>query len=220
MDRNGKWMKPEATRSTEAPIDVKSLQSWASQMPWASRHRLLMETTKNMVLLCWRTLMNFWKWCELKKNHLLMTKSSLSGHFSNVKVLQASKALELNTCRAQHTIVLDIDDQFLCSDVHTEAGYRYDELWRSFETVQRNVNKLLLNVKRKKVHALATNGYAWTCWNNKVLTPSFVKKKHAFNRDEHLNGCEHKREITCIAISLPELSMDPRSTLGLGRDTY
>ena len=49
-----------------------------------------------------------------------------------------------------HNTVLDIDDQLLCSDVQTEAGQIYDQLWRSFETFQRNVNSLTLDVKQKK----------------------------------------------------------------------
>ena len=49
-----------------------------------------------------------------------------------------------------HNIVLDIDDQVLCSDVQTEIEQMYDELWRLFEKFQRTVNKLKLNVKRKK----------------------------------------------------------------------
>ena len=48
------------------------------------------------------------------------------------------------------SIVLDINNQLLCSDVQREVGYMYDELRRSLETFQRNVNKLTLNVKRKK----------------------------------------------------------------------
>ena len=51
---------------------------------------------------------------------------------------------------APHNIVLNIDDQLLCSGVQTEAGEMYDELRRSFETFQRNVNKLTLDVKCKK----------------------------------------------------------------------
>ena len=39
----------------------------------------------------------------------------------------------------------------LCSDVQVGAGQMCDELQQSFETCQRNVNKLTLNVKRKKI---------------------------------------------------------------------
>ena len=44
-----------------------------------------------------RTLMKFWKRCESKKNHLSMTKSSLSRHLVNLKVLPTSTALKLYT---------------------------------------------------------------------------------------------------------------------------
>ena len=46
--------------------------------------------------------------------------------------------------------VLDIDNQFLCFDIQTKVGHMYDELRRLFETFQRNINKLKLNVKHKK----------------------------------------------------------------------
>ena len=53
-------------------------------------------------------------------------------------------------CEALHNIVLDIDDQLLCSNVQTQAGQMYDELWWSFEMFQRNINNLTLNVNRKE----------------------------------------------------------------------
>jgi hypothetical protein len=52
---------------------------------------------------------------------------------------------------ALHNTNIDIDDQLLCSNVLTEVRQMYDELRRSFETFQRNVNKVTLNVKRKKI---------------------------------------------------------------------
>ena len=64
--------------------------------------------------------------------------------------VESESATDFKGFEALHNIVLDIDDQLLCSDVQTEAGQMYDELRRSFETFQRNVNKLTLNVKRKK----------------------------------------------------------------------
>ena len=45
-----------------------------------------------------------------------------------------------------HIIVPGIDDQLLCYDVQTEFGHMYGELRELFETFQRNVNKLTLNV--------------------------------------------------------------------------
>ena len=41
--------------------------------------------------------MKFWKRCVLKKKHLSVTKSSLSRHLLNLKVLPTSKALKLYT---------------------------------------------------------------------------------------------------------------------------
>ena len=46
-------------------------------------------------------------------------------------------------------IIIDINKQLLCSNGQTKVGQMYDELQPLFETFQRNVNKLALNVKRK-----------------------------------------------------------------------
>ena len=52
---------------------------------------------------------------------------------------------------ALHNIVLDIDGELFCSHVQTEVGQMHDDLRRSFETSQRNDNKLTWNVKRKNL---------------------------------------------------------------------
>ncbi len=64
--------------------------------------------------------------------------------------VESESATDFKGFEALHNIVLDIDDQLRCSDVQTEVGQLYDELRRSFQTFQRNFNKLTLNVKRKK----------------------------------------------------------------------
>ena len=66
--------------------------------------------------------------------------------FAELKSVADFKGFE-----ALRNIVLDVDDQLLCFDVQTKAGHMYDELRRLFETFQRNINKLTLNVKRKKI---------------------------------------------------------------------
>ena len=47
---------------------------------------------------------------------------------------------------ALHNSVHDIENQLLCFDVQREVGVLYDEMRRSLETFQRNMNKLTLNV--------------------------------------------------------------------------
>jgi len=69
-------------------------------------------------------------------------------------------AIDFKGFEALHSIVLDIDDQLLCSDVQTEAGEMSDALRRSFEAFQLNVNKLTLNIKQKQMHAFSVNDYA------------------------------------------------------------
>ena len=68
-----------------------------------------------------------------------MTKSSLSRHN------ESKNATDFKGFEALHNTVLDINDQLLCSDVHTEVGQIYDELQQSFKMFHRNVNKLTLN---------------------------------------------------------------------------
>ena len=63
--------------------------------------------------------------------------------------VESKSATDFKGFEALHNIVLDIDNQLLCSDVQTKAGQMYDELRRSLETFQQNVDKLTFNVKRK-----------------------------------------------------------------------
>jgi hypothetical protein len=68
------------------------------------------------------------------------------------RLTEYGSATDFKGFEALYSSVLDIDDQWLCSDVQTEAGQIYDELRRWFETFRRNVvNKLTLNVKREKI---------------------------------------------------------------------
>ena len=94
--------------------------------------------------------MMLWKQCELKKNHLSMMKSSLSRHLLILRVVLDSKDLKLYTTLSSTLTI----------DVQMEVGRMYDEPRRSFETFRQNVNKLTLNVKRKKNHAFTENDYA------------------------------------------------------------
>ena len=48
--------------------------------------------------------------------------------------VESESATDLKGFEALHNIVLDIDDELLCSDVQMEAGQMYDQLRRSFET--------------------------------------------------------------------------------------
>ena len=67
------------------------------------------------------------------------------------RFVEFKSATDFKGFGALHNIVLDINNQLLWSDVQTEAGQMYDELRWSFETFQRNINKLNLYVKLKKI---------------------------------------------------------------------
>ena len=90
-------------------------------------------------------------------------------------IIEFESATDFKGIQALHRNVLDIDDQLLCSEVQTEAQQMYDELRRSFEMFQQNVNKLALNVKRKKFMHLQKITLM-TCSNKKVCTLIFVKR--------------------------------------------
>ena len=71
----------------------------------------------------------------------------------------------------------------------------YDELQQSFETFQRNLNKLTLNVKCKTfIHSQQMTLHDMFIQKN--MNPNFCQKNYALNRDAYLNGCILKREIT------------------------
>jgi hypothetical protein len=74
--------------------------------------------------------------------------------------VESESATDFKGFEALHGTVLDINDQLLCFNAQIEIGEMYDELRRSFETFQRNINKPTFNAKHKKIHALATNDFA------------------------------------------------------------
>lgn len=90
--------------------------------------------------------MKFWKRCELKKNHLSMTKSSLSRHLVNLKVLPTSKALKLYTSLSSTSKTNRFAPMF--KQKLNICMMNYDDRLRPF---QQNIYKLTLNVKRKKI---------------------------------------------------------------------
>ncbi len=61
--------------------------------------------------------------------------------------VESKSAADFKGFETLHNIVLNIDDQLLCSNGRMEVWQLYDELRWSFETFHRNVNKLTLNVK-------------------------------------------------------------------------
>ena len=63
-------------------------------------------------------------------------------------------AIDFKGFETIHNIVPNIDDQLLCPDVQTEVEHMHAELHRSLEIFQQNLNKLVLNVKHKKIMRL------------------------------------------------------------------
>ena len=122
MNRNGKWMKLEATWGN---LLDRSQAMW-NKKKWVILKILMAKQQRKLSCLWRRMLMEFRKWFELKKNHLSMMKSNLSRHLLSLKVLPTLKAL--------HNIDLDVDNQLLCSNGQTEAGQMYDKMRRLFET--------------------------------------------------------------------------------------
>jgi hypothetical protein len=69
---------------------------------------------------------------------------------------------------ARDKIVLDIDNQLLCSSVRTEVGQMYDELRQSFEMSQQNIQQIDIERRALKVHAFTINDFCMTCSKNKI----------------------------------------------------
>ena len=77
-------------------------------------------------------------------------KTPINDEIYSIKTFAESEsATDFKGFKALHNTILNIDNQLLCSDVQTEAGHMYDELWWSLETFKWNVNKPTLNVKCK-----------------------------------------------------------------------
>ena len=92
------------------------------------------------------------------------------------EVQRCESATNFKGFKDLHNIVLDISDKLLCSNVQTEAGHMDDELQQSFETFQRNVNKLTLNVKRKKfMHSWQITLH--DMFKQYSMNPDFCQKK-------------------------------------------
>ena len=131
MNPNGKQMKPEAARSTNA--QWCEIITKLSKPNVSSRWALGQEYEVNEGAI--RKVWDNWE-------NILQQREPIEA-FAKLKSATYFKDFE-----ALHNIVLDIDNQLHCSDVQTEAGQMYDELQWSFETFQRNADKLTLNVKR------------------------------------------------------------------------
>ena len=96
MKRDRKRWKLEITqliKAQQCEIIAKLSKSNASSK-WATFNDA---NNEEYCVVMMRTLTKLWKQCELKKNHLSMTKSNLSRHLVNLKVLPTSKALKLYT---------------------------------------------------------------------------------------------------------------------------
>ena len=97
----------------------------------------------------------------------------------------------------------------------------YDELQRSFETFQRNINKLTLNVKREKsMQCIHGKRLCMTCSNNKVWTLILVKKTaHLTGMHTYLfkrvgDYCTIQRGWLFCPLRRPSLALPPPSAGG------
>ena len=94
-NHNRKRMKPKITHLIEAQQCeiIAMLSKPNAPSKWATFYDA---NNEEYCVVMMRTLMKFWKRCELK-NHLSMMKCSLSRHLMNLKVLPTAKALKLYT---------------------------------------------------------------------------------------------------------------------------
>ena len=117
------------------PKDVKSLQSWANRTRQVSGH--------------WGRSMKSLKAPSIKSRTIRRTYCN---EIQLIKTfVESESAIDFKGFEALHNNVLDIDNQFLCSNVQMEVEQMYDELGQSVETFQWNINKLTLNFNCKKI---------------------------------------------------------------------
>ena len=138
MDRNGKQMKPEATRLTKAQwcVIIAKLSK-----PNAPSKRVLgreFEVSKGAIH-------KVFKMMEIEEELPIDDKIQPIDTF-----VEYGMATDFKGFEALHITVVDIDNQLLCYDVQTEVRQMYDELWRLFWDVVVNINKLALNIKCEK----------------------------------------------------------------------
>ena len=133
MTRNGKQMKLEATRLTEA-----------------QRCEIIVKLSK-LNAVSKRALGREYEVCEGVIRKVIKTmrveeEPPIDDKIQPIKTLGESES----ATNFKGFNVLNMNDQLLHSRVQTKAGHMYDEMRRSFETFQQNVNRVTLNVKCKK----------------------------------------------------------------------
>ena len=88
---------------------------------------------------------------EVLKMMRIEEKSLIDDEIQPIKTfVEFESATDFKGFEALHNIVLDIDDQSLCSDVQTEIVQMYDELRRLFEMFQR---KHWMSKSKKFMHS-------------------------------------------------------------------
>ena len=128
MNHNGKRVKHEATRLTEAQrcYVIAKLSK-----PNLSSKRAPFDGT------------NSEEYCDvmLKDADEVLETMRIEGEppiddeiQPTEKVVEPKSVTNFKGFEAPQSIVLDINNQLLCSDVRTEVGQLYDELQRTFET--------------------------------------------------------------------------------------
>jgi hypothetical protein len=119
----------------------------------------------------------------MKKNHLLMMKSSLSKHLLNMKVLPTSKALKLYTTLSLTSMTNCFASMF---------KRKLDRCMMNRDNRLRRFNKMLTNrhwMSSVKNSYIRGKWLCMTCSNSKIWTLIFVKKNCALTRNAYSNGC-------------------------------
>ena len=115
------------------------------------------------------------------------------------KFVEPKSAIDFKGFDALHNIVLDIDDELLCSKVQMEVGQMYDELQRFFETFQRNVNKLTLYWMSSVNFMHLWQMTPHDMFKQFSTNHDFCQNNCALNRDAYLDGrLLHILQIDCL----------------------
>ena len=116
MNRNGKWMKHEATPLTEAHWCKIIAKLSKLNVPSKCALGREYEVSEGAIRKVLETM-------QIEEEPPINDEIQPSETF-----VESESATDFKGFEALHSGVIDIDNQLLCSYVHTEAGQMYDEL--------------------------------------------------------------------------------------------
>ena len=179
MNHNGKWMKPKATCLTEAQRCEIIAKLSRPNAPSKRAQGRDYEVSKGTIRKVWES------WGERTA-----TKSNLSRHLLNLKMLPNSKALKLYTTLSSTSTTNCFAPMF---------KHKLNKCMMNYDIRLRCFNDTLTNWQSMSSVQNSCILSKWLCMthsNNKVWTLIYVQKTAHLTQDAYSNECVLKQEIT------------------------